>query len=57
MKDPKQKYTRVQLVLDTERDRRLIAWLRLQSNKCEYIRKLIEQDMPKEGADAVRVLS
>lgn len=57
MKDPKQKYTRVQLVLDTERDRRMIAWLRLQSNKCEYIRRLIEQDMPKEGEDAVRVLS
>ena len=56
VKNPKERYTRFQLIFDNERDRRLIAWLVLQSNKCEYIRRLIEADMPKEGSGDIRIL-
>lgn len=56
VKNPKERYTRFQLIFDNVRDRRLIAWLVLQTNKCEYIRRLIEADMPKEKSDDIRLL-
>lgn len=56
VKNPKDKYTRFQLIFDNERDKRMIAWLVLQSNKCDYIRKLIQADMPKETSNDIRLL-
>lgn len=43
----KRHYKRLQILLNTEEDADIIAWLNRQPNKSAYIKKLVREDMEK----------